>query len=266
MRNQAKDLIGSYGNAQGDEITANGQPQSRATRKRSAALWGVLAVVFWLPSWALATPISGIVIVEGADGTGAISVSVSGEDEFGDLASPNRGTVLLTVGPAAGDIIKGFPFVEAGQGSPAPFTEVMITEDILNGTGLDIIEYRLEGGFIEPGSGLFVPSPNVTFDASLSCSSLGAPGCGFANPTGDFTSFSAPSGNELFLFGLIPDGATATILFDVNIPADSGLGGAARWAIRQSATTVPEPGILSLYGVGLATALLLRGRATRKQL
>ena len=188
---------------------------------------GVLsALLLLLAPVAHATPVSGTIVVPfAADGSITVPDPFNGDPDPGDLVSTNVGTI-----PDSGFRTWRFPFVESATGGSR--TEVTLTVTWFNplppGPDSQPITFvELFGGFINPATDVFSPGGGVTFDAAL-CSSLGGPGCGFATLDGNMgISFDNPDFGLFALDANIEPGSSATIQFDVDVPANSSFGNAS---------------------------------------
>ena len=235
--------------------------QRRPCKARLIGL-AILTLLLWTPRLGWSEPITGSGTVSGDGGTGSADVTVTAPDNWDEIVNPNppvsppnTGSISKAFTSLSTPIIIEFPYnFTGGAGSPSPWTTFTFSESLTNNTGVEIAEVFVELGIVDTatngtlcGLGQFCSPAGARFTPLTSVNGLPD----FANSLPD-TPFS-----ELLTGSLLP-GNTATILFELAIPADNP---DANYAIRQTAQSLqpgPAPlGLPGLLGLGLGALIAL---------
>jgi hypothetical protein len=148
---------------------------------------------------------------------------------------------------------------------------------VFNALPTDITEYHMELGWIvggvfqssTPGDGLDFDwwLPGDPFACLGVIPPLSVAGPCETPPPGDGNGYlstvdNTSSEDDLWFLGLLPPNEQANLQFALDIPPLSNVPpGATRWAIRQVAIPIPEPGTLGLLASGLGFLVLRRRRS-----
>ena len=221
---------------------------SKSLAKQAPAVFTALATLNLLTALPLrAGEITTFNWFSGVASVAGIAVSPPSSPNNDDVigTSPNNIFVAQKDYVGIGPVDLEFDVINSGG-----VTEYLVTEGVLNHTGLTWSGYRIQLGFgtglgfvkSTPGDGLDFDAPNFNSDF-------------FFNPApGFFPSVTVLADDILASGGVMPDFSYAgNFLFTIDVP-----DGITSFTIRQAPVPVPEPATLTLLGLGVLVLQCVR--------